>query len=267
MADEPPWCAAYDDTVTISLDCDSEVWTGHFPGLGTITIAADGSVDVTAEASADEDAQTRQRALRYGWAEGLSLVRRGFMLAAGAAVVHPETAEATILTGDPHDVAVALVELSNRGWLALSDRLTPLRWDDDRLMAHPREAPILLASARAQKCGLSGQAARTDTDALIVDLPRATEPAVVTAAVGVAHRRPFEDVVTNLTGQKRFEAASHLILGGVLGVRQDSAGGTTAAENMAETLRLTSLRFCALRVQTSDIAPDVDSLLRWLEPA
>lgn len=248
----------------VTLECDSEVWTGYFPGLGSIAVDADGNIDVAAEPSSEEEMQTRQRALRYGWAEGLSFVRRGFMLAAGAGVVHPGSGESMILTGDAHDVAVALVELSTRDWLTLSDRYTPVQWHGDQLFAYPREAPLLLATDLGQMQAVSGEPARTDTDALIVELPRATVPAVVTSVASIARRLQHDEVLSNLTGQNRFEAASQLILGGILAQGRMTQGEVRMAKAMSETLRLASLRFCALRSRPSNISADIDQLLSWL---
>ncbi len=256
-----------------TLDRTVEPWLGTFPGLGSIAVAQDGSVEIVAEANQEEDATLRERALRFGWAEGLSLVRRGFILAGGAAVCPPDdsgeqnpgvaaTHGVLILTGDPHDVVIVIAELVDRGWSVMSDRFTPVQWQQGRLTAYPREAPVLMASRRAKKLQREGQKVRAHTDALDVDLPRCALPREVTAVAQVSMRRPNEVPLAESTGQKRFESAAGLMLGGVL--RDPSSADLEAGEAMADHLRLASLRYSNLRIESGTISEDVDALIQWL---
>lgn len=283
-----PGSVRLDDPAAPTLDRSCEPWVGWFPGLGGITVAADGTVETTLDPQSDEDATLRAQALRYGWGEGLSLVRRGFDLAGAVAAVPPQSAAAagtdnvcqcTLLAGDPHDVAIVIADLVDRGWTVMSDRYTPVRWEEDRLIAHPREAPILMASRRARKLNLAGTAVRDDTDAVAVEFPRHTGSARVTAVVKVTMRRPHEDALTPLTGQTKFESAAGLMLGGVMrpgsdGIQTGGAQTTpevddaavAPVEAMSEHLRLARLPYCALRIDPDTLNDDVEELLGWLEP-
>ncbi len=187
--------------------------------------------------------------------------------------------QCTLLAGDPHDVVIVIADLVDRGWTVMSDRYTPVRWEEDRLIAHPREAPILMASRRARKLDLAGTAVRDDTDAVAVEFPRPTGSARVTAVVKVAMRRPHEAALTPLAGQKKFESAAGLMLGGELrpgsdGIQDGGAQTTIEVDDaaaapvkaMSEHLRLAGLSHCAFRIDPDTLSDDIEELLGWLEP-
>lgn len=253
------------------LDRSVEPWLGTFPGLGSITVADDGSVTVEPDPDSDEVPALLEAALRYGWAEGLSWTRRGFQLAAGAAVAPPGEGEplCLLLTGDPHDVVIVIADLVTRGWTVLGDRFTPVAWQGSLLVAHPREAPILMARRRATKLQVDGTPVRADTDCLIFEAPRQPYPAAVLAVAQVAMRRPQEDPLEPLLGQQRFEAAAGLMMGGVLAPEgdvdpdDDEAVATLRSETLAEHLRLAALPICRMRIESATVTTDVDSLLEW----
>lgn len=233
-------------------------------------VAADGSI--TVEAVVSEDHALREQALRYGWGDPLSWVRRGFHLVGGAAVGPTDSDACLLLLGDPHDVAIIVLELASQGWQLLSDRPTPVRWDDTGLMAQPREAPMLVAKRRAAKAGVEGEEVRSETDALALAIPRAVEPQQVAAAVQVRVRRPDNETFELLTGHERFEAATSLYIGGVLDPTSAPAGAdlesTTNPDNvapnlLAEHLRIAQLPWVRLHLSSKTGAEDTAELLTW----
>ena len=255
---------------TPHLDRQSEPWVGEFPGLGRVLVAADGSI--TVEAVGSEDHVVREQALRHGWGDPLSWVRRGFHLVGGSAVGPAESDECVLLLGDPHDVAIIVIELVNQGWQLLSDRPTPVVWDDSNLVAQPREAPLLVAKRRAAKAGVDGEEIRSDTDALAVAVPRAETPRRVQAAVQVRVRRPDSETLQLLSGHERFEAATSLYVGGVLDptfspVAADQgapADADDAAPNLlAEHLRISQLPWARLHLSSRTATEDAAALVRW----
>jgi hypothetical protein len=271
-----------DSTQSPELDRSGEQWTGSFAGLGTVTVAADGQVTVTADPSDDEDLVLKEQALRWGWGEGLSFVQRGFQLAGGAAACPPgESTECLILPGDPHDVAMVLAALAQLGWSIMGDRYTPVRWEGSSLVAEPRQAPLIMAQRRLTKLGLEGLTVRADSDSRTVQLPRVSEARVVRGVALVSMRRPHEDALDLLAGQKLFESAAQLMLGGVLTPRvdRDDAEGEAevgdptpaaaevvaerTAEVLAEHLRLAALPMCRLHLDKATLEDDIAALLRW----
>ena len=251
-----------------TLDRQVEPWVGEFPGLGRVLVAADGSVKVEVA----DDHALREQALRYGWGDPLSWVRRGFHLVGGAAVGPADSNSCVLLLGDPHDVTIIVLELARQGWQLLSDRPTPVAWDEAGLMAQPREAPLVVATRRAAKAGVEGEAVRGDTDALAIDVPRSEEPQQVEAAVQIRVRRPDNETFELLTGHERFEAATSLYIGGVLDPTNptagDDQGATTdhddAAPNLlAEHLRISQLPWARLHLSSKTAAEDTAELLKW----
>lgn len=188
------------------------------PAAGTTAEEAAGgaAAGTTAEEPDAEPRDLRERALRYGWGEPLSWVRRGFHMVGGAALGPADSDACVLLLGDPHDIAIVALELLKHDWCLLSDRPTPVTWDADHLMAQPREAPLLVSKRRARKAGIEGTPVRGDTDALAVEVARCEVPRRVAAAVQIRTRRPDEQNLTPLTGHERFEAATSLYTGGAL---------------------------------------------------
>lgn len=277
-----------------SLDTDVEPWVARMPGLGAVLVAADGALEVRleddlpvalpdGEARVDTEEQ-KEAALRHGWGEPLSLARRGFRLAGGAGVVAPEGGACVILTGDPHDITAVLLELAHRGWRILADRITPVQWDGDQLIAHPRLAPLLAAKHRLAKSGDTGERVRADSDARTVDAARESCAHPVTGILVVQQRRPDEEAFTPLTGHERFESAANLLVGGLLAAARlraesgdaapeaapqedsDTGGRDTAAETVAEHLRLASLPMARLRLDSATWVGDIDALVAWSQP-
>ena len=245
---------------------DETVWRGALPGLGSVTVDADGSVRAAADRASEED----EAALRHGWGELLSFAHRGFSLAQGAAVTDGERPDgspepALLLTGDAHDVADVLLVLCARGWRLLSDRPTPVSWQDDRLIAQPKQAPLLVAAQRAAAADLAGEPVRDGSNAVAVTVPRALDPAPVAGIVQVQRRRPDEEPFAEVLGQRRFERAATLMLHGALAPGHGS--GEAAAEGgeavVAEHVRLAALPSAVVRLDGPADESAIDLLVTW----
>lgn len=242
---------------------------GTFPGLGSVQIHPDGAVDVAAAERPDDDRDTvdqREHALRHGWGEPLSFARRGFRLTHGAAVGPIDGGTCLLVLGDPHDVAIVLIDLARLGWAVLGDRPTPLEWDGQTLTAHPRSAPILASKRRAIKAEMDGTRLRGDTDAVALELPRVDEPRRVAAVVSMQMRKPDEDAFTPLAGHERFETSAGLFMRGALWPDVDNAeaeGEAAASAIMADHLALSRLPAARLRFDSATKDDDVAALLAW----
>lgn len=213
------------------LDVEAEPWLATFPGLGSVSVAENGEVRVAADPGEAE--QERAAALRWGWAEPLSLARQGYLLLNGTGMVSPDGSEALLLNGDPHDSAIAMIELVHHGWSVLGDRVTPTRWDQDRLVAHPRQAPVLVSRSRTAKAQWSGVPARRDSDALVTPVPRCADPTPLTTVIHLVSAKIAEPIeLTPLTGLKRFEKATSLRFSGPLGDKHAISGGEPMAGDM-----------------------------------
>jgi hypothetical protein len=247
----------------LRLDRSGEPWVGVFPTLGVVRVHADGSIDVEVEPGSgndtSEESSLREAALRYGWGEPLSLVRRGFRGAWGTAMVPPEGGGSLALNGRVHDVAIVLAELVGHGWSVLADRLVPTTWVDGDLVASPREAPVLISRALAERAGIHSTPARLHSDASRVDVPRAGTPQPVRAFANVGHRRLDESTLAELVGHERFGAASRVMADGVLAGPDDVARGKTMQNHLA----LAALPFCHLRLRDDSAGADVAELVRW----
>lgn len=246
---------------------------GSFPGLGSVRVHPDGKVDVTTAERPEDDHDTveqREHALLYGWGEPLSFARRGFRLAHGGAAAPLDGDACLLVLGDPHDVAIVIIELVQLGWGVLGDRPTPLEWDGLALTAHPRSAPIVASKRRATKAGLAGTQLRGDTDAVALDLPRIRAPRRVAAVVSMQMRKPDEDAFTLLTGHQRFETAAGLFMRGALWPQIDvdspdegMGDDEVAADAMADHLALARLPAARLRFDSATKDDDVADLLAW----
>ena len=237
-----------------------------FPTLGTVRVHADGTVDVDLAADdgdTAEDPALREAALRNGWGEPLSLVRRGFRCASGTGVVPPDGRGCLILQGSVHDVAIVLVELVGSGWSVLGDRIVPTRWHDGELLAFPRVAPAIISQRRARRAGLEGQPVRAETDAVAVVVPRAHTAQPVRAFAEVGFRRPDETVLEELTGHDRFAAATLAMVGGVMSGVDEQSADSTPQETMRRHLALAALPFARLRFDGDSLGADVAALSRW----
>jgi hypothetical protein len=277
-------------STVVGLDRTGDVWVGTFPGLGTVRVGADGHIAAEAEPGqgpdADETTEQRHAALVHGWGEPLALARQGYHVAHGAALVPPadgadgaggadgRAPAALLVSGDLHDTAIVVLGLAARGWQVLADRLTPLTWpsDDSAPVAYPRHAPVVASARRAQRAELAATPARADSDAVTVDVARATQPHSLGGIVSVRIRRPHDPLLDQLRGHRRVETAQGLIAGGALAAESDGAtpsahahdgGLEVAAQSMAHTLRLAALPLAAVHLDPADPTPALDALVAW----
>jgi hypothetical protein len=245
------------------LDRSGEPWRGVFPTLGTVRVHADGSIHVELEpdlSDEPEEPALRESALRFGWGEPLSWVRRGYRCAWGSGLVAPDGNGCLIVRGSMHDVAIVLLELVSDGWSVLADHIVPTAWADGVLQAYPRDAPVLVSDRRARRRELEGVNVRGLSDAVRVDVARATSPQPVRAIASVGARRPAEPVLDVLMGHERFSAAASVMIGGVM-----VAEATDADQGrvMREHLELAKLRFVTLRFDEDTLGADVAELCAW----
>lgn len=247
------------------FDRSGAVWRGSFPGLGSVEVDPDGTVTVHPDDGPAGGRTERTRALLHAWGEPLSLARRGVDLIAGAGIVHPMGAAAIVLHGAPHEVAMVMIALSARGWSVLADRLVPIEFGPEAVIALPRSAPVLLPRRRAVRAGLDVEQARRDSDSVIVHVERAEDPTPVHAVIDLAIRRPHEPTLTPLDGHRRFETASSLLVTGVLA--DDDSSERSPGEQMRRHLRLAALPIARYCIDDATLDEDVDALVEWWDRA
>lgn len=251
----------------VTLNRAGEPWVGSFPGLGVVTVAHDGEVTVTVTSVGSDDLDTARRdaALRHGWGEPLSWSRRGFlMLQGGCATPEPRNG-CVLLSGDLHEFGRFLPTLADAGWSFLSDRYTPAQWQASDLIAHPVQAPILLAARRAEKSGWDGQPLRDDSDSLAVAVSRVADPLPIRGVVQLQRARPDETAFEPLSGHQRFEVAASLSWAGVFVSDGMDREQPAASDMMQRHLQLAALPMARLR-SSGDferIPAEADQLISW----
>lgn len=251
------------------IDVSGELWLAGFPGLGTVTVAADGSTvvkpdPVAASDDAGEFAQ-RERALQFGWAEPLSFARRGYSCVLGAAFAVPADDSCVLFTGAPPDSVGLVAEFGRRGWQLLAEGLVPVRWQGDQFVVHAREAPALAASRHCTAEGIAGAEVRSRSDACEVPASRATGSRPVVAVVPFHTRKVGEAPFEILRGRSRFQAAARLVTRGVLNATAGPESEPTM--ELGTHLRLAALPFARLRFSRSTMSDDLDLVLDWLPEA
>lgn len=219
------------------LDTQEEPWEGSFPGIGRVTIDEGGGVSVYADPG--EGHEEREQALRWGWAEPLSLTRQGFTILIGTGLVSVDGTEAMLLTGDPHDCALVMIELVRVGWQVLGDRITACRWEGAELVAYPRSAPVLVSRRRAKRAGWSGVPVRRGSDSIAVPVPRAQEPAVLRTVLGLRSAKDSDSIeLTRVSGLQRFEQAASVWAGGALASELTDSADARSNALMARQMKL-----------------------------
>lgn len=241
-----------------TLDRTSEPWRGSFPGMGTVEVHGDGQVSVQPDRPDDAEAA---RALALGWGEPLSLARRGLLLSAGASLCGPQCHEALLVRGSAHDVAMVVLVLAHEGWRLVANIPAPLRWEEGRLVAHPREAPLLASDRRATRYAWDTAPLGSDTDTVAVSVPRVSEP-VPLAGVLVVEQSKAGDTydLTVLRGHERFKEAASLQLNGALSGPDGAADPSTV---MAGHLALATLPFARLMLDGTPGSDQVAALGHW----
>lgn len=272
-----------------TINTSGEVWRADFPGLGSLTIDSTGAVTVAPEEiivlqppptqwwdDLDEtgcfpghweSTVARERALRWGWGEQLSRVRRGHRLTRSTTVVD-QAGRGLAIVGTVHDQAILTVGLLRQGWRLLADQPTAMDWSGDQLVASPSAAPLVVAISLLRKTfptGLpdawSGAPARGNSNSVALEVPRWTEPApvvaIVSAEMGRAGSTEHWEIVR---GHRRFVLATTLFINsGPLAGGDDSTGG------LAEKARIAQLPAAVVRTDARSSAPGLPSLVRWWE--
>lgn len=265
---------------TVVVNQDSEPWVASFSGVGAVYINADGTVTVevadTTEPGdttgpADTDAGNRRQrhdALKYGWGETLSLIRRGFRLVAGTALVAPRRRGCVIFVGSASNTALVTSHLVARGYRPLADGVVPVAADtngsidpggDGPVMAHPRSAPLLLPGRWANLAGLEGEPVRNDTDALAIAADRAMEPEPLVGVAAVRIRRPDEPTLRQLAGFEPFEQAASLLNA----ARDLRPSAPAPAVELANHSRLASVAHAEIGVRTDTLSDDLAAITTW----
>lgn len=237
-------------------------WIARFPGLGTIEVESSGAftIHVDPASGGDDDPDRRARALRFGWAEPLSYARRGFACTSATGAVDPDRAGCLLLVGGPDRVSIAVLRLAELGWSFLGSGIIPTRWEGDELVAHPRDAPMLVAAKRAQRAEFTGTPVRLDTDAWDVALPRVVTPQPVRAVVSVQEVGRSRGGWQVLSGHERFQAATSLFVEGALSVATDPP---EPEQLLASRVRLARPPLARVGVRGSTVEADLVPMLEW----
>lgn len=268
---------------TVVLDQSSEPWVATFAGLGSVAVDADGAIDVNVAHPANtpapphegvtpddaEEARQREQALRFGWGEPLSLVRRGFRLLWGTAVVPPRQRGCLVLTGGASHTGLVTSRLLSAGWRPLADGIVPVAADatgaidttgtGGRVVAHPRSAPVVLPRRLARSAGLDGQPVRADTDAVAVAVNPVADPEPVMGIAAVRARRPHDPVVRQFGGFELFEQAAAVLMG----VETLCPTTIAPATELANHRRLATIAHAEVALSYDTLADDLATLISW----
>lgn len=254
-------------TRQVALDRSDEPWIGTFRNMGSVTVFSDGAFEIRVSGADQLDDVTFAEiwsALRYGWAEPLSLARRGFTCVCASGVTRDESAGTCLLVvGDPGACSELIMELSALGWFILADRLTPMVWVGEELIAHPSEAPFLAPVTVAAKSSFRRSAVRRDGDAVEVDLPRVNRPLRVGALVYLRRHIPHTPEFKVVRGHERFADAASLVHGALFSGSFDDAEVSTDARAMEGIVRLAALPHSQLALRTDSMGVGVAELVRW----
>lgn len=267
----------------LSLDRSSEPWVGSFPGLGSVAVYKDGSVEtsvdpVPSRLGTQPSPSEKDRALRFGWGEALSLVRQGYTCFRGSALVPADPRTGCLLLvancGDAPSLGAALLSL---GWLVMADALVPTRWDDVDILAVPRSAPMILPTEVAIRAGLRDSTVRAHSDSVAVATSDKWGPVRISGVVLVEARGQDSKPARWLEGHERLVAATSILAGGVLGDGERAGGldkrassdphaikieaSRKASEVLARRLRIAKLPMLELPVAAETIDDDVARLV------
>ncbi len=265
----------------VVVDQSGEPWVASFAGLGSVHIHADGTVNVTvddASTSVDtvcegtattelaESATVRESALRHGWGEPLSFIRRGFRLLRGTALVAADRPGCLVVTGSASHTAMVTASLVADGWSVLADGVVPVATGDDgtigidgAVVAYPRTATLLLPRRWARKSGLDAIEVRADTDAVAVAVARTTTPQTLVAVAHIRIRRPHDDVIRPLRGFEPFEQAAALLIANPA-LRPPA---TTPTVELANHTLLAAVAHAEVSVRSDTLAADIAAVEQW----
>jgi hypothetical protein len=222
-------------------------------GLGRVRVWRDGQFEVEVETGESSDATSprssretesldlRAAALRHGWAEPLSWVRRGFDLASGIALIDgagcstQRVGEVLLLGGDIHDCAPVALALGARGWRLVAYRIVPLTFVEGAVTVTPNPSPVLLSARRARILGRETTRVRADSDARRVEgIEWSSSGGRIGGVALVRVRRPHDEVLTERHGYAAVERLAGVLVGGVL--RPDASRSADVAMAQRTTL-------------------------------
>lgn len=243
------------EVLGVQVDTSGEPWVAQYPGLGTVEVMDDGCVAVMSVAG--RESQQRADALRWGWAEPLSWLRRGYHLT--SAVVADVDNRAMVVSGPQRQTLIVMKAMSEHGWYVLSDSLTPVREEESGFIARGRLAPVLVPEDLAQRWELSGERVRGDSDVLAVELPRSQAPARISAVLHVDRRKLGDSGdIEMVAGAKRLKMSCGLVHRG-----PERPAGIAASTVMARDLWMAQLPAARICLDESAVELDVAEIVGW----
>lgn len=251
------------------LDRSGEPWIGTFPGLGTVRVHADGSYVVDVAPAGDAGARD---ALEFGWAEPLSMTRRGLRLAHATTLLspgadaYPDPPGALMLSGRQQAVAEVAVCLADHGWRLIAHGFTPVETSGS-LIAHPRRAPwvaprhLIVSSPLADDTRV-----RPDATLQFVRGARHDQPAMVHGRLSITvddTPRADESAVIPIRGSHRM-SADHQVLSPMQAGRDVPAAQIMREEVLLASIPLGRLRWPTLAAPTgAEVETTLVQVLAW----
>lgn len=251
--------------VGLSLDCSAEPWHGVFPGLGECWIDEDGAVRVEAVARDEEPQEQRADALRHGWGEPLSWLRRGHLMVSAWAAAPAAEGPCLLFTSHGPDATVMRNELATRGWRMVAESPTPLDVSGEAITVLPRPVPFL-ATRRRVVDHWDQQPVRADTDVVTVDWPRRTTAGPLG---GIVQVRPGGVGIPNqaeVVGREKVPLVSRVIGHGVWSLHDTGDPAGLLMRDHALRFRMVGLPMLMVSLEhaSPDAAPQVDAIEAWL---
>jgi hypothetical protein len=246
----------------VRLDTSGEPWCGVVPGYGRVLVDAEGDVEVLLDAGADPAAAA---ALRWGWGEPLSFLRRGSTLLLGTTLADP-AGRALLLTGGLRGVPRLAALLVARGWVLMADGLAPVSFPqgDGPVLAQARQAPLLLHSRMRDQLGLPAVPLRSDPG--VCRGERGAVPEVPVPLDGVLRLETRGDAEREQVAPLQGTAAWSV----VVPLPADPAARTPLdpGQHTAALARLAALRVGVLGERVCLVRPydAVAAVLAWWEP-
>lgn len=258
----PPDAASDSGQELVSLNRSAEPWVGRFPGLGWIEVHVDGDFRVHPEPSdLPDEARSRGRALTFGWAEPLSWARRGYVCAAGTALVDPASGRSVFTIGSGSHAQHVVASLATDGWLVVADALVPLSLEEGHWIATPRHSPLIGPQGRMAGIAAACVPARADTDAFTAEPVRVHAPTRVDAILQVLGFTQGDlPGVTPLRGIDKAGVVAAIPLSGAWAPAEPKPAEQAMAE-LQSMLRLPAGRLCQ-GVPGQDVTAEVETWLR-----
>ncbi|MCH9816273.1 MAG: hypothetical protein K0U64_07445 [Actinomycetia bacterium] len=235
----------------LTLNVSDPVWVAHFPELGTVHLFPGGHVSV--RVAAGPRAVERYRALRWGWAEPLQLLRAGFHLTSLAMI--DAVGRAMIVTGGGRHEAALIDRLSDAGWQLVADTMAPAQLSEAGLRVYARNAPALQKRPKEA----TATPVRAGSNVIETSCERARQDYPVVGVLRISPRRSTDVAGLHpLRGGKKLEMASHLLHRGPLPPED-----LTPAAGLQRDLRLAALEMAELVLDDTSDDVMVDQILAW----